>query len=269
MPARPQDAAVFHALHRDFLILPNAWDAASARVAQEAGAKAIATSSAAVAWAHGVADGNVFSVAKLATVIEEIARVVSVPVTCDAEAGYSDDLNQVGETITALVNAGAVGINLEDGKAPHDLHLKKIEAARNAAERAGVDLYINARTDVYLKQLVPAEQAVAETLTRAAGITSAGASGLFVPGVFKADEIKAIVDGAGLPLNVMARPGVPKLGELKALGVKRISAATSIFAAAMTAAREAAAAFLADADSDALWARRGEQLDFNKLFGNG
>src|SRR5690606_91875 len=119
---------------------------------QEAGAKAVATSSAAVAWAHGAADGNVFSVAKLATVIEEIARAVSVPITCDAEAGYSDDPRQVGETITALVNAGAVGINLEDGKAPHDLHLRKIEAARNAAERAGVSLFINARTDVYLKQ---------------------------------------------------------------------------------------------------------------------
>jgi 2-methylisocitrate lyase-like PEP mutase family enzyme len=190
-----------------------------------------------------------------------------VPVTCDAEAGYSDDLGKVGETITALINAGAVGINLEDGKAPHELHLKKIEAARNAAERAGVNLFINARTDVYLKQLVPAEQALTETLRRAQAIKQAGASGLFVPGVFKADEIGAIVEGAGLPLNVMARPGVPKLAELKALGVKRISAATSIFATAMTAAREAAAAFLADADSDALWARRGEQLDYNKLFG--
>lgn len=267
MPARPQDAATFHALHRDLLILPNAWDAATARIVQEAGAKAVATSSAAVAWAHGVADGNVFSVAKLAAVIEEIARVVSVPITCDAEAGYSDDPLQVGETIAALVNAGAVGINIEDGKAPHELHLKKIEAARNAAERAGVKLFINARTDVYLKQLAPAEQAVAETLKRAAAIKDAGASGLFVPGVFKADEIKAIVEGAGMPLNVMARPGVPKLAELKALGVKRISAATSIFATAMSAAREAAAAFLADADSDALWARRGEQLDYNKLFG--
>lgn len=266
MPARPQDAAPFHALHRDLLILPNAWDAASARIVQEAGAKAVATSSAAVAWAHGAADGNVFSVAKLVTVIEEIARVVSVPITCDAEAGYSDDPEKVGETITALISAGAVGINLEDGKAPHDLHLRKIEAARNAAERAGVELFINARTDVYLKQLVPPEQAVAETLRRVAAIKGAGASGLFVPGVFKADEIKAIAEGAGLPLNVMARPGVPKLAELRALGVKRLSAATAVFNAAMESARAAAAAFLADGDSEALWARRGSPPDYNKLF---
>jgi 2-methylisocitrate lyase-like PEP mutase family enzyme len=269
MPARPQDAVRFHDLHRDFLVLPNAWDAASARVVQEAGAKAIATSSAAVAWAHGAADGNVFSVAKLATVIEEIARVVSVPVTCDAEAGYSDDPAKVGETITALVNAGAVGINLEDGKAPHELHLKKIEAARNAAERAGVDLFINARTDVYLKQLAPGEQALAETLRRAAAIRDAGASGLFVPALVKSDEIAAVAEGGGLPLNVMARPGLPPAGELRKLGVKRLSAATSIFNAAMETARDAAAAFLSDGDSEALWSRRGSPLDYNKLFGNG
>jgi 2-methylisocitrate lyase-like PEP mutase family enzyme len=252
MPARPQDAATFHALHRDFLILPNAWDAASARIVQDAGAKAIATSSAAVAWAHGAPDGNKFAVAKLVTVIEEIARVVSVPVTCDAEAGYSDDLGKVGETITALIGAGAVGINLEDGKATHEMHLRKIEAARNAGEK-----------------LVPEEQAVAETLRRAAAIKNAGASGLFAPGAVKPDEIAAIAEGAGLPLNLMGWPGLPNATELKALGVKRLSAATSIFNAAMESARAAAAAFLADGDSNALWARRGSPPDYNNLFGNG
>lgn len=267
MPARPQDAATFHALHKELLILPNAWDAASARVTQDLGAKAIATSSAAVAWAQGFADGHHFPPARLVTVIEDIARVVTVPITCDAEGGYSDDPKQAAENITAIINAGAVGINLEDAKLPHELHLKKIEAIRNAAERAGVNLYINARTDVYLKQLVPAEQALEETLKRAAAIKDAGASGLFVPGVFNAAEIGAIVKGTTLPLNVMARPGVPKQAELKALGVKRISAATSIYAAAMKGAMDAAAAFLATADSDALWATRGTQPDYNKMFG--
>src|SRR5690349_3489079 len=114
MPARPQDAATFHALHKELLILPNAWDAASARVTQDLGAKAIATSSAAVAWAQGFADGHHFPPARLVTVIEDIARVVSVPITCDAEGGYSDDPKQAAENITAIINAGAVGINLED-----------------------------------------------------------------------------------------------------------------------------------------------------------
>lgn len=267
MPARPADAAAFHDLHKTLLILPNAWDAASARVMQAAGAAAIATSSAAVAWAHGYADGHHFPAAKLVIVVEEIARAVSVPITTDAEAGYADDPKQVGENVAALIGAGAVGINLEDGREPHELHLRKVEAARNAGERAGVRLFINARTDVYLKQLAPAEQAQAETLRRAAAIKNAGASGLFVPGIVAADEIAAIVSGAGLPLNVMARPGLPKLAELKALGVKRLSAATSIFNAAMAGAREGAEDFLAQGDSDTLWQRRGAPLDYNKLFG--
>lgn len=267
MPARPNDAATFHALHDDLLILPNAWDAASARVTQDIGAKAIATSSAAVAWSQGFADGHHFPPARLVTVIEDIARVVSVPITCDAEGGYSDDPKQAAENIRALIGAGAVGINLEDGKWPHELHLAKIEAIRTVAEREGVNLFINARTDVILKQLVPAEQAVDEILRRAAAIKNAGASGLFTPGVFDAPSITAIVQGAGLPVNIMARPGVPKLEELRALGVKRLSAATSIYNAAMAAAIAASEAFLADADADALWSKRGAPPDYNKLFG--
>lgn len=267
MPARPADAAVFHALHDDLLVLPNAWDAASARVMQEAGVKAIATSSAAVSWAHGYADGHHFPIAKLVTALADITRVVSVPVTCDAEGGYADDAAGAAKNIAALIDVGAVGINLEDNVAPHETHLKKIEAIRNAAEKAGVKLFINARTDVYLKQLVPTEKAVEETLRRAKAIKDAGASGLFVPGVFNAADIEAITRGQSLPLNVMARPGVPKKAELKALGVRRISAATSIFNAALAGAHEAAVDFLADVDSDKLWQRRGSPIDYNKLFG--
>lgn len=267
MPAHPQDAAAFHALHDDFLILPNAWDAASARVIQEAGAKAIATSSAAVAWSQGYADGHHFPPERLVTVIGDIARVVSVPITCDAEGGYADDPKQAAENVARLIDAGAVGINLEDGKLPHELHLKKIEAIRAAAERAGVNLFINARTDVILKKLVAPEEAIAETLRRAAAIKSAGASGLFVPALVKADEIAAVVEGAGLPLNLMALPGLPNAAELKRLGVRRLSAATSIFNAAMAAAIAATTEFLAEGDGTKLWARRGTPLDYNKLFG--
>ncbi|MBC7768102.1 MAG: isocitrate lyase/phosphoenolpyruvate mutase family protein [Phycisphaerales bacterium] len=267
MPARPQDAAAFHALHEDFLILPNAWDAASARVTQEAGAAAIATSSAAVAWAHGYADGHHFPVASLLAAVEEIVRSVSVPVSTDAEGGYDDDVDKVAENVRALMGVGAVGINIEDGKAPHELHLRKIEAVREAAVRAGIDLFINARTDVVLKQLAPAEQAVAETLRRAAAIKSAGASGLFVPGIVAPADIAAVAEGAGLPLNVMARPGLPDADALKALGVKRLSAATAVFNAAMAGVREATADFLATGSSESLWSRRGAPPDYNKLFG--
>lgn len=266
MPARNSDAAAFHALHNDFLILPNAWDAASARMTQELGAKAIATSSAAVAWAHGFADGHHFPVSKLVTVVEEIARVVNVPITTDAEGGYDDDPRRTAENITALINVGAVGVNIEDGKQPHDLHVKKIEAIRAAAEKAGVNLFINARTDVYLKKLVAPEAALEETLKRARALKAAGASGLFVP-MAATDQIAAIAEGAGLPLNLMAVPGLPSADELKALGVKRLSAATSVFNAAMAGAREAAEDFLRDGNADTLWQRRGQPLEYNKLFG--
>jgi 2-methylisocitrate lyase-like PEP mutase family enzyme len=266
MPARPQDAAQFHALHRDFLILPNAWDAASARMVQDAGAKAIATSSAAVAWAHGHADGHHLPIAKLVTAVEEIARVVNLPISCDAEGGYSDEPKQAAENIAALIGAGAVGVNLEDGKAAHELHVRKIAAARNAAEHAGVDLFINARVDVYLKKLAPPEEALDETLRRARAAKAAGASGVFVPAV-RHEDIAAIAEAAGLPLNLMALPGLPDAAELKARGVKRLSAATSIFNAALAGAREAAEDFLRDGNAEVLWQRRGQPLEYNKLFG--
>lgn len=258
-------AAQFHKLHEDFLILPNAWDAASARIVQEAGAKAIATSSAAMAWAHGYADGHHFPPEKLFAAVAQIARVVSVPITADAEGGYSDDLGAVRENITRLIDAGAVGINLEDGTAPHELHVRKIAAAREAGEKAGIDLFINARTDVYLKQLVPAEAALEEVLRRAKAAREAGANGLFAPRA-AAGDIGAIAAGAGLPLNLMAMPGLPDAAGLKALGVKRLSAATGTFNAAYAGLRAAADEFLAAGDSAALWARRGQPLDYNALF---
>ena len=266
MPARPADAATFRALHNELLLLPNAWDAASARVVQEAGAKAIATSSAAVAWAHGFPDGHGLPVAKLASVVEEIARVVSVPISVDSEGGYSDDPSEVERNIAMLIGAGGVGVNLEDGRGPHDLHLKKIEAARNAAEREGVKLYINARTDVYLKKLVPPEQALDETLRRGWACKKAGASGLFVPGLIDAKLIGAIVHEVDIPINVITMPGLPNAAELKALGVKRLSGATRIFGVAMAAARAAAEDFLRDGDSDALAQRMGKPPPWNDLF---
>ncbi|MEQ1811305.1 MAG: isocitrate lyase/phosphoenolpyruvate mutase family protein, partial [Terricaulis sp.] len=119
-----ENAATFHKLHEQLLILPNAWDAASARIVQDAGAKAIATSSAAVAWAQGYADGHHFPIANLVAVVEAVVRAVTIPITCDAEGGYSDDPKQAAENVAKLIDAGAVGINVEDGKLPHELHLK-------------------------------------------------------------------------------------------------------------------------------------------------
>lgn len=261
-------AAAFHDLHKGpaVLRLPNAWDAASARIIESAGAKAIATSSAALAWAHGYADGHHLPIEKLVAATEEITRVVAVPVTVDSERGFADDPAGAAANIARLIGVGAVGINLEDGREPHELHLKKVEAVRAAAQKAGVDLYINARIDVWIKQLVPPEQALEEGVRRGKALKAAGASGLFVPMLLDPDGLATVVREVGMPVNAMARPGLPNADELARLGVRRLSAATGVAAAAWAAARAAAEAFLESGDSDVLAQKIGAPFNYNALF---
>ena len=225
----PTLATRFHALHADGLLrLPNAWDAGSARLAQAAGARAIATSSAAVAWAHGWPDGDLLPVELLLQTTRAVAGAVDLPVTIDIEGGYSDDPARVGELVTALLEAGAVGINIEDGSKDPALLCAKIAAARAAAKAAGVALFINARIDVWLRALVPASERVAETLARAARYRAAGANGLFAPGIADPGEIAALVAGTDMPVNVLAWTGLPDADRLQALGVRRLSAGSAI-----------------------------------------
>jgi 2-methylisocitrate lyase-like PEP mutase family enzyme len=262
-------ATTFHQLHQgpDVLVLPNAWDAASAAMMSDAGAKAVATSSAAVAWARGFPDGDTVPVPIVLQVIAECAKASKVPLTADIEGGYTDDLATLAETIKGVIGAGAVGINLEDGTRSPDLHAQKIETARKAADQAGVNLFINARTDIYLKGLAQGDAALAETLKRADLYKSAGASGIFVPGPNDAGLIEALVKGIALPVNVMSRGGVPGVAKLKDLGVRRLSSATGLFNAAFTAVAKATEAFLRDGDPDALAAVGGGVPNLNKRFG--
>lgn len=258
----------FHALHQgpDILLLANAWDAGSARVVETLGPKALATSSAAVAWSHGYADGHKLPVNVLIATVREIVRGVSLPLTVDIEGGYADDAEGVGETVARIIGAGGIGINIEDGRDAPELLCAKIGAARAAAEKAGVALFINARTDVYLKNLAQGEAALAEAVRRGKLYRDAGADGFFLPGPVDTALFAAVVKEVGLPLNVMSRKGVAPLAELKAAGVRRLSAATAIGRAALHAARAAAAAFLADGDSDALATAAGPSFDYNTLF---
>lgn len=222
-------ATPFHQLHQQgLLILTNVADATGARLVAHLGGKAIATSSAAVAWAHGYPDGNTLPLDRLVSTVESIVRVISVPLTVDVEAGYSDDLGRVAEVLDAVIAAGAVGINIEDGSAAPELLARKIERARQVAGKRNVQLFINARTDVYLKNLVPAEDRVVETLRRAAMYQAAGADGLFAAGVTAAYEIEAICKGTPLPVNVLGFAGLPSPSELQALGVRRLSAGSGI-----------------------------------------
>ncbi len=261
-------AEAFAALHHtgDILILPNAWDAASAAVMADAGAKAVATSSAAVAWSHGYPDGDALPLPLLLATISAVARVCAVPVTADIEGGYTDDLTQLGDTIKAVIGAGAVGINLEDGRRDAHLHARKVEAARKAADATGVALFINARTDVYLKGLAEGHAAYVETVRRAELYRTAGASGIFVPGPSDPDLIGRLADEIKLPLNIMLLPTLAKAAQLQALGVRRVSSATAPFRAAYATVAKATAAFLQDGDPAAFAAGAEGLGNLNKRF---
>lgn len=242
---------LFHSLHDGLLMLPNCWDGGSARVAQAAGATALATSSAAVAWSHGHADGSHLPTELLLATVRGIRRVSDLPLSVDIEDGYSSDPAAVAALVRELVGAGVVGINIEDGADAPELLASKIAIAREVADSAGVRLFINARTDVYLRGLADGEGKPKETIRRGELYRAAGASGLFVPGLADEGEIAAIAAAVALPLNVTALPALPAPQRLRELGVRRLSAGSAIGEAAQGLVRDAAAAFLASGRVDA------------------
>lgn len=245
-------AETFRALHRpgDPILLANCWDAGSARLIEATGALAMATTSAGLAWSHGYPDGDALPLPVLTTAVEQIARVISVPLTVDIEGGYSDEPAHVGSVIEAVIEAGAVGINLEDGRGSPELLVAKIFAARASADVLGVPLFINARIDVYLKSLVPPDRAVDEVIRRAALYRDAGADGAFPAGITNPADIRAVVEGTGLPINVLVGPGLPRVDQLRALGVARVSAGSGVSQMVIGTARDAVAAFLRQGSYD-------------------
>ena len=219
-------ATLFRELHlqKTPLKLPNAWDAGSARQIESLGASAIATTSAGVAWSLGYRDGNQLPVEEYVTRTASINRVISVPLSADIEGGYSDDPATVALTVSRFMDTGVVGINIEDGAGDPHVLCRKIDAIRAASARCGVDLYINVRTDVYARNLVPAAEKAAEAIRRAQAYREAGADGIFVLGLADADEMRAIADNTNLLLNVAVWPGLPPVSELAGFGVRRLSA---------------------------------------------
>ena len=241
-------AQAFAALHKpgDPLLLPNAWDAGSALAIAAAGAPAIATTSSGVAWSLGLRDGSRaggLDAETVAAVIARIVSVVDVPVSADIEAGYTD----VAQTVAAVAAAGAVGINIEDRAGPGVLYDPADQADRIAAARAaGPEVWINARTDVFLGGSAD----LAEALDRSAAYAAAGAHSLFVPGLLDLDALAEIVAGP-LPVAVMAWPGAPTVAELAAAGVARISLGSGIAQAAYAVAARAATEMLTAGTYDA------------------
>lgn len=239
------NARLFRQLHdrRMVLLLPNAWDAASARVFAHAGFPAIATTSAGVAWALGHADGEQAPLDEVLAATARIVAAVALPVTADIEAGYGATPEAVTETVRAFIGVGVVGINLEDGvRAPArlreiDAAVARIRAARDAADRCGVPIVINARTDSYLLQI--GEDASArydETVRRAKAYLAAGADCIYPIGLVDAAAIGALVKALDAPVNVAARPGLPDMAELARLSVARVSTATRLATLALSAA---------------------------------
>jgi 2-methylisocitrate lyase-like PEP mutase family enzyme len=242
-------ASSFRKLHsRRPLVLPNAWDAGSARVIELAGAPAIATTSAGVSWAFGRGDGQQLSREEMLRAIRYIANAVSVPVTADIEGGYgAGSAKDVAETVKELIGIGVAGINLEDSPgrdgqvllSPEE-HADRIRSAREAAKAANGDLVINARIDVYLFAVGAPETRFDQAVKRANVYRAAGADCLFVPGVIDADTIGALVRAIDGPLNVMAMPGAPAISQLAELGVARVSVGPAIAQAAYGITQRAA-----------------------------
>jgi 2-methylisocitrate lyase-like PEP mutase family enzyme len=236
--------AAFVKLHdrSALLILANAWDAASARVIEHAGAKAVATSSVAVATSYGYADGNHLPKADALGAVRRIARSVEVPVSADLEEGFGITPDEVADTAVQAAKAGAVGMNFEDAVKDAAAYAAKLKAMRAALKAAGLPFFINARVDTLLRN---APGGLDDAIARAKLYAEAGADGIFVPGAVKPDDIRALAAATPLPLNVLLFPGLPPVKDLLALGVARFSTGGGPHRAALGATDKVARAILA------------------------
>jgi 2-methylisocitrate lyase-like PEP mutase family enzyme len=240
-------AARLRELHRGpkILILLNVWDVASARLIESMGLPAVATSSAAVANSLGYADGERISRGEMLAVVRRVSAAVSVPVTADMEGGYCNQPEGMAETAHELLEAGAVGLNLEDSDKERklvDLSLQqeKLRALKEAGRAEGVDLVLNARTDPYLLKDADDTWRFEETVCRARAYRDAGADCVFVPGLSDAETIRRVLDESPGPLNVLAGKGGLAVPELERLGVARLSLGSGPWRAALAAFRRIA-----------------------------
>ncbi|MBX3700502.1 MAG: isocitrate lyase/phosphoenolpyruvate mutase family protein [Dokdonella sp.] len=248
------------ALHdrRQLLLLPNAWDAASACMLARLGFPAVATTSGGVAWSLGWADGERLPLDEMLAAVARITRVTPVPVTVDFEGGYGASPDQVHANVTALIATGAVGINLEDGIAharlrPIDAAAARIAAARAAANACGLPLVINARIDSWIVAGTANEQArIADCLDRARAYLAAGADCIYPIALAEPAVIGRLCSAIDAPVNIGARTGMPAIAELARLGVARVSTATRLATRAYAAARDAALAMRDSGHFDAL-----------------
>jgi len=233
------------------LVLYNAWDAGSAKAVVSSGARAVGTSSWAIAAAHGHEDGELIPLSFVEQIIARIAQSVDVPVTVDVEGGYSNDPHTCAENVSRLVDRGVAGINVEDrivsGSGLHGIgaQCERIAAIRSIADARGIPLFINARTDLFLGTGIAPEDGLDEARERAMAYAKAGASGFFAPGLVDLHAIAKLCETVELPVNVMVMPGLPDFRALSEAGVARISYGPGPYLHAMDAVRHGAQRALA------------------------
>ena len=257
------------------LILPNAWDIATARIVEEAGFPVIATSSAGIAASLGYPDGQHITRTEMLGVVARIVRAVRIPVTADMEGGYGLTPGEMAETAKAVIDAGAVGLNIEDTIGHEEdcqvnisLQVRKLHAIREAAASKGVPLVLNARTDIYLLGIGDPATRFERTVERLRAYRDAGADCLFAPGIRDSQTIEKLVAALRAPLNILGGPGSPSVPELERLGVARLSVGSGIFRAALTKVRDAAKELLEAGTYNAL-DHSISHADVNSLLGRG
>lgn len=273
--SRSASTGEFRDLHRkgEPLRLLNAWDAANARVFEDAGAAAIGTTSAGVAFALGRPDGEFVTRDEIVEATRRIAQSVRIPVTADIESGHGETPAGVGETVRRVIAAGAIGINIEDASCDPSQPLRspgdataRIAAARAAADAEIDGFFINARTDLYLQGAGEPESRPSATVQRLSAYAEAGADGAFVPGLWDLDTIESFVRATPLPLNVLAGPGGPAVSDLAKAGVARVSVGSVPSRAALGLYRRVADEFLGAGSIDEAVAGAISYADANELF---
>ena len=248
-PQQKKKAETFRAMHMGEapVLLANVWDVASARIVEDTGLPAIATTSAGIAFAQGYPDGQKILGAEMIAAIARIVDAVNVPVTADVEAGYGHRPEDAAKIAANVIQSGAVGMNFEDatGDSSHPLtdlplQLERIRAIRETAGKLAVPLVLNARTDVYLLQIGEPAKRYDEAIRRLVAFRDAGADCVFVPGVRDVETIKRVVADLKCPVNILAVAGSPSVSELVQMGVKRVSLGSGPMRAAMGLLRRVA-----------------------------
>ena len=269
-----QKAEQFRKLHHGpkLLLLPNAWDVVSARILEECGHPAIATSSAAVAFSLGYPDGQRISRDEMLEVAGRIARAVEIPVTADLEAGYGTTVKDMVETVKAAIAAGVVGMNIEDVTGDDEsslvdlpLQVEKIRAICDTAKSLGVPFVLNARTDIYLMPVGPESTRFERTVERLRAYRDAGASCLFAPCLYDRETIAKLVKAVEAPVNILANPACPPIAELEKIGVARVSAGSGIMRAALGLVRRIGKDMLESRSCEMMFAGTIPHAELNRL----